>query len=123
MFHAGTTDKKTFGAIHSSEDGVRWTLVHQETAKDKKERGAYGFFGFARGNGLIVAVGGGDNISRGGLVRMLASSDGTSWAGPAWRFENAGALACVAFGNDRFVSHGGEGPVAYFSNSADGQEW
>jgi len=123
MFYAGTTDKKTFGGIHASEDGMSWTLVHKETAKDKKERGAYGFFGFARGSGSIVAVGGGDNISRGGLVRMLASTDGTAWAGPAWRFENAGALACVAFGKDRFVSHGGEGPFAFFSNSADGREW
>src|SRR5579859_1082114 len=123
MFYAGTTDKKTFGGIHRSEDGLSWTLVHKETAKDKKERGAYSFFGFAGANGTIVAVGGGDNISRGGNVRMVASSDGTSWQGPTWHFENAGALTCVAYGKDRYVSHGGEGPFAFFSSSPDGSEW
>src|SRR5262249_37665119 len=88
-----------------------------------KERGAYGFFGFTRGNGTIVAVGGGDNISKGGIVRMLASKDGTSWEGPTFRFDNNGAMLCVAHGKDRFVSHGGEGPWSYFSSSKDGKEW
>ncbi|HVE42274.1 MAG TPA: hypothetical protein VNM14_20485 [Planctomycetota bacterium] len=123
MFYAGTTDKKTFGGIHVSEDGQRWTQVHKETAKDKKERGSYGIFGFARGNGMLVAVGGGDNISKGGHCRMLASKDGVAWEGPLWRFENNGAMNCVAFGKDRFVCQGGEGPWAYFSSSMDGKEW
>jgi hypothetical protein len=123
MFYAGTTDKKTFGGIHVSEDGVTWTQVHKETAKDKKERGAYGIFGFAKGSGTIVAVGGGDNISRGGNARMLASTDGRTWEGPTWRFENNAAMMCVAFGKDRFVAQGGEGPFAFFSNSPDGREW
>jgi hypothetical protein len=123
MFYAGATDKKSFGCIYRSADGESWELVHKETAKDNKERGAYGFFGFARGQDTIVAVGGGDNISKGGNARMLASKDGATWDGPIWRFENNGAMTCVAFGKDRFVSHGGEGPWAYFSTSTDGKEW
>jgi hypothetical protein len=123
MFYAGTTDKKTFGSIHVSEDGRRWTQVHQETAKDKKERGAYGIFGFAQGNGTLVAVGGGDNISKNGNARMLCSKDGAAWEGPTWRFENSAAMLCVAFGKDRFVCQGGEGPWAFFSSSSDGKDW
>jgi hypothetical protein len=123
MFFAGATDKKTLARIYASEDGVTWKLVHQETAKDNKERGAYGFYGFARGNGMLVAVGGGDNVSKGGIVRMLASRDGTTWDGPTFRFDNNGAMTCVTFGKDRFVCHGGEGPWAYFSTSKDGKEW
>src|SRR5947209_18969057 len=98
MFFAGATDKKAFGCIYTSADGETWTLVHKEKAKDNKERGAYGFFGFARGNGTFVAVGGGDNISKGGNARMLASRDGTTWDGPIWRFENSGAMTCVEIG-------------------------
>ncbi|MBL8797044.1 MAG: hypothetical protein JNM56_24295 [Planctomycetia bacterium] len=123
MFYAGATNKKALGCIYRSPDGVVWELVHQETIKDNKERGAYGFFGFARNQTTLVAVGGGDNISKGGNVRMLSSKDGTTWDGPIWRFENGGALTCVAFGKDRFVTHGGEGPWAYFSTSTDGKEW
>lgn len=123
MFYTGTTNKKGLGSIHASEDGLKWNLVHQETPKDPKERMAYGFFGFAKGNGTLVAVGGGDNISKGGNVRVLASKDGAAWDGPIWRFDNAGALNCVAFGKDRFTSHGGEGPWAFFTNSTDGKEW
>jgi len=125
MFYAGATDKKTFGCIYSSADGAAWKLVHQEKVKDgnNKERGAYGFFGFARGNGMLVAVGGGDNISKGGNARMLASKDGITWDGPIWRFENNGAMTCVTFGKDRFVAHGGEGPFAFFSTSKDGKDW
>lgn len=123
MFFAGATDKKSLGRIYRSKDGESWELVHQEKAKDNKEREAYGFFGFAKGNGTMVAVGGGDNISKGGIVRMLASTDGTTWGGPIFRFENNGAMTCVAFGKDRFVCHGGEGPWAYFSTSKDGKEW
>jgi hypothetical protein len=123
MFYAGATDKKTFGCIYRSEDGETWELVHKEKAKDNKDRGAYGFFGFARGEGTLVAVGGGDNISKGGNARMLASQDGATWDGPIFRFENNGAMLCVAFGKDRFVTHGGEGPFSFFSTSADGKEW
>jgi hypothetical protein len=125
MFFAGATDKKTFGRIYASEDGTTWKLVHQETAKDNKERGAYGFFGFAQGKGVLVAVGGGDNVSKGGIARMLASKDGTSWDGQIWRptTDPNGAMTCVAFGAERFVCHGGEGPWAYFSTSTDGKEW
>jgi hypothetical protein len=123
MFLAGATDKKTFGCIYRSQDGETWKLVHKETARDNRERGAYGFFGFARGKGTLVAVGGGDNISKGGNARMLASKDGTTWDGPIWRFDNNGAMLCVAFGKGRFVSHGGEGPFAYFSTSAEGKSW
>ncbi|HWG47459.1 MAG TPA: hypothetical protein VN688_32140 [Gemmataceae bacterium] len=123
MFLAGATDKKTFGCIYRSQDGKAWELVHKETAKDNKERGAYGFFGFARGKGALVAVGGGDNISKGGNARMLTSKDGTKWDGPIWRFDNNGAMTCVAFGKERFVSHGGEGPFAFFSTSTDGKSW
>lgn len=123
MFFAGATDKKSLGCIYRSADGADWTLVHKEPVKDNKERGAYGFFGFARGGGTIVAVGGGDNISKGGNVRIVASADGTDWAGPIWRFENGGALTCTAYGKDRFTCHGGEGPWAYFSTSTDGKDW
>ncbi len=123
MFYAGATDKKTFGCIYRSADGETWELVHKEKGKDSKDRGAYGIFGFARGQGTIVAVGGGDNISKGGNVRMLASQDGATWDGPIFRFENNGAMLCVAFGNDRFVTHGGEGPFSFYSTSADGKEW
>jgi hypothetical protein len=123
MFYAGTTDRKGFGGIHRSEDGMQWSQVHQETAKDKKERMAYGFFAFAQGKGVLVAVGGGDNISKGGNVRMLASQDGAAWEGPIWRFDNGGAMLCAAFGKDRFVCQGGEGPFAFFSTSLDGREW
>lgn len=123
MFYAGTTNRKGLGSIHASVDGARWNLVHQEIARDKKDRMAYGFFGFALGKGTLVAVGGGDNISKGGNLRVLASADGVVWDGPIWRFENGGALLCVAFGKDRFVCHGGEGPFAFFSTSADGKEW
>src|SRR5258706_12359628 len=108
MFYAGTTDKKTFGGIHVSEDGLHWTLVHKETAKDKKERGAYGFFGFARGSGRIFAVGGGDNISKGGNVRVLASTDGTSWDRPTCRFNNSRAPGCLDYGKGSLVRHSGE---------------
>lgn len=123
MFFAGATDKKTLGCIYASADGETWNLVHKEKAKDNKERGAYGFFGFARGNSTIVAVGGGDNVSKGGNARMLASADGTTWDGPIWRFENNGAMLCVAFGKDRFACHGGEGPFAFASSSPDGKDW
>src|SRR5262249_259904 len=124
MFFAGTTDKKTLGRVYSSEDGVTWKLVHQEIAKDNKERGAYGFFGLAQGNGTLVAVGGGDNSSKGGCARMLASKDGVAWDGPIWRSQDPhGAMTCVAFGKEVFVTHGGEGPWSYFSTSKDGKEW
>src|SRR5437667_7980406 len=116
MFYAGTTDRKGLGGIHASEDGLQWKQVHQETPKEKKERVAYGFFGFAQGNGMLVAVGGGDNVSKAGNVRVVTSRDGTSWEGPIWRFDNGGAMNCAAFGKDRFVCHGGEGPWAFFSN-------
>jgi hypothetical protein len=125
MFFAGATDKKTLGCIYKSADGESWELVHKEQAKDNKERGAYGFFGFARANGTIVAVGGGDNISKGGCARMLASKDGTTWDGPIWRNSGDphGAMLCVAHGKDRFVCFGGEGPWSYFSTSTDGKDW
>jgi hypothetical protein len=123
MFLAGATDKKTFGRIYTSDDGIKWNVVHQEKAKDNKERGAYGFFGFTRANGTYVAAGGGDNISKGGNARMLASKDGKTWDGPIWRFDNGGAMLCVAHGKDRFVSFGGEGPFSFFSTSKDGKDW
>lgn len=123
MFYAGATDKKTFGCIYRSQNGETWELVHKEKAKDNKERGAYGFFGFACAKDTLVAVGGGDNVSKGGIVRMLVSQDGVTWDGPLFRFENNGAMLCVAFGKDRFVCFGGEGPWSYFSTSPDGKEW
>src|SRR5947209_8575711 len=107
MFYAGTTDRKGLAGIQVSEDGRSWTPVHKETVKDKKEPGAYWILGFARGNGTLVAVGGGDNISKGGQVRILNSKDGSTWEGPRWRFDNGGAMNCVAFGKDRFVCQGG----------------
>jgi len=123
MFYAGVTDKKGLGGIVRSEDGMRWVQVHKEVTKDRKEPGSYGFFAFARGKGGMVAVGGGDNISKGGNVRMVSSQDGTGWEGPIWRFENGGAMLCVAFGKDRYVCQGGEGPFAFYSTSPDGREW
>jgi hypothetical protein len=123
MFYAGATDKKTLGCIYRSANGEAWELVHKEKAGNNRERGAYGFFGFARNKDTLVVVGGGDNISKGGNARMLSSRDGKTWDGPVWRFDNNGAMLCVVHSRDRFVSFGGEGPFAYFSTSVDGTTW
>jgi hypothetical protein len=72
-----------------------------------------------------VGVGGGDNVSKGGCARMLASADGTTWDGPIWKrpSDPHGAMLCVAHGKDRFACFGGEGPFSYWSSSPDGKAW
>jgi hypothetical protein len=94
----------TYGAIVTSTNGTDW-MEHLTG-----NQGEQFLYGVAYGNGLFVAVGGGDNA-------ILTSTNGESWtprsAAPSF-------LGSVAYAAGRFV---GLGPWGEIFTSSDGNTW
>ena len=97
------------GRRASSVDGVRWEH-DQELAPNGGDDWTL-LCDVAFGNGVFVAVGGGDNYAPYQVTR-----DGKTWKEirPGWK----GRIGHIAFGKGRFVAGGGT-----FSISEDGETW
>ena len=97
------------GRRASSADGVRWEN-DQELAPNGGDDWTL-LCDVAFGNGVFVAVGGGDSFAPYQVTR-----DGKTWKEirPGWK----GRIGHIAFGKGRFVAGGGT-----FSTSEDGEHW
>jgi hypothetical protein len=97
------------GRRASSADGIHWEN-DQELAPNGGDDWTL-LCDVAYGNGVFVAVGGGDNYAPYQLTR-----DGKTWKEirPGWK----GRIGHIAFGKGRFVAGGGT-----FSISEDGEHW
>lgn len=97
------------GRRASSADGIRWEN-DQELSPNGGDDATL-LCDVAFGNGVFVAVGGGDNYAPYQVTR-----DGKTWKEirPGWK----GRIGHIAFGKGRFVAGGGT-----FTVSEDGEHW